>query len=258
MSTSAPLAQAEEEEISLEPLPALDKLWTAPAENITEKELKTPKIFEGSVELGINGTEGNARSYSFRTGADLKRELSYGTFDIDLIYAKTQANGVETQNYAQFDTAFETEWKESRITFWLKNQLLYDEFKAFDLRYVINGGVGYKVLDQEGLKLVTRFGSGVSREIGGVADEYVPEAVFGVEYEHQFTKRQKFKLKHEYFPDWGNFADYRFVTDAAWEILLDEEANLHLKLSVNDQYDSTPNGRRPNDLNYALLLLWKL
>ncbi len=40
--------------------------------------------------------------------------------------------------------------------------------------------------------------------------------------------------------------------------LLDEEANLSLKLSAQDRYDSTPNGLRPNDINYSILLLWKL
>ena len=34
--------------------------------------------------------------------------------------------------------------------------------------------------------------------------------------------------------------------------------NLSLKVSAFDRYDSTPQGRRPNDLDYALLLLWKL
>jgi hypothetical protein len=29
-----------------------------------------------------------------------------------------------------------------------------------------------------------------------------------------------------------------------------------LKLSVIDRYDSTPQGARPNDLDYSTLLLW--
>ena len=36
------------------------------------------------------------------------------------------------------------------------------------------------------------------------------------------------------------------------------DQNLSFKLSVIDRYDSTPDGRKPNDLDYALLLLWKL
>ena len=65
-------------------------------------------------------------------------------------------------------------------------------------------------------------------------------------------------LKVDYFPEWGNPDNFRVVSDLGWEVLLDEQHNLNLKLSVNDRYDSTPNGRQPNDVNYALLLLWKL
>ena len=32
------------------------------------------------------------------------------------------------------------------------------------------------------------------------------------------------------------------MTNAYWEILLDEETNLSLKLGAVDRYDSTPNG----------------
>jgi hypothetical protein len=31
---------------------------------------------------------------------------------------------------------------------------------------------------------------------------------------------------------------------------------LSLKLSVIDRYDSTPQGARPNDLDYSTLLIW--
>ena len=41
-------------------------------------------------------------------------------------------------------------------------------------------------------------------------------------------------------------------------MLLDEATNMSLKLGIIDRYDSTPNGLKPNDLNYSLMLLWKL
>ena len=39
--------------------------------------------------------------------------------------------------------------------------------------------------------------------------------------------------------------------------MLDEDSNLNLKIGVIDRYDSTPNGRKPNDFDYSVLLLWK-
>jgi hypothetical protein len=33
---------------------------------------------------------------------------------------------------------------------------------------------------------------------------------------------------------------------------------MSIKLSINERYDSTPNGRKPLDVIYALLLIWQL
>jgi hypothetical protein len=49
----------------------------------------------------------------------------------------------------------------------------------------------------------------------------------------------------------------RINSKAGWELLLDEEMNLSLKLTVLDRYDSTPNRAEPNDIDYAAMLLWK-
>jgi len=155
--------------------------------------------------------------------------------------------------YADFERFLgDTPW-----TFFIKNGLEYDEFKAFDLRYNINSGLGYSFVRTDDLTLVGRFGAGVSREFGGPDDSWSPEALFGGDYEHQVTERHKLICKIDYFPEWDDFNNFRLVSDVAWEYLLDADGNLSFKLGANDRYDSTPNGRRPNDVNYSALLLYK-
>ena len=107
-------------------------------------------------------------------------------------------------------------------------------------------------------KVIGRFGAGTSREFGGPDERWVPEALFGLEYDYKISGCQNIYAKADYFPDWEDFDSYRLVTDVGWELLLDAESNLNLKISVIDQYDSTPNGAEPILLNYAILLLWKL
>jgi hypothetical protein len=138
------------------------------------------------------------------------------------------------------------------------SSLLYDEFQAFDLRFAANGGVGYQIVETERTNLIGRMGAGTSREFGGPDNSWVPEALLGAEYDFVISDRQKLYFRADYFPDWESFSSYRVVTDAGWELVVDAETNLSLKISVNDQYDSTPNGAEPNLLNYAVLLLWKL
>ena len=101
-------------------------------------------------------------------------------------------------------------------------------------------------------------GAGASREFGGPDDNWIPEANLAGDFEHKLTDRQKLKLTSDYYPAWEDFHDYRLVTNAYWEILLDEQTNLSLKLGAVDRYDSTPNGAQPNDIDYFVTLLWKL
>lgn len=218
-----------------------------------------PPFWEGSLELGINGTEGNSETFSFKAGASLKRTSEFHVLGFDFNYARTTADSVETQHNALLRAEYERLFGDaSPWSLFVRNILEYDEFRAFDVRQAVNTGVAYRFLRTERIKLKGRFGAGASREYGGPNNEWSPEAVFGADYEHQLTKKQKLALTVDYFPEWTNFSDFRLLTVFSWEVVLDRAANMHLKLAINDQYDSTPEGRRPNDLNYSLLLLWKL
>jgi putative salt-induced outer membrane protein YdiY len=241
-----------------EVLPVPDEALDAPSYVFFDPRRWLPSEgWNNSFEIGINGSTGNAESFSMRTGARIERKLDPATFTLDARYARTLANSIETQHNGLVNSNLEAELGDSRWTTFFKSSLEYDEFKAFDVRTALNAGVGYHLLKSEEATFIARFGSGVSRELGGPDDRYVPEALYGLEFERQLTGRQKFYATTDYFPDWSDYRDYRLVTNAGWEFLLDEEDNLSLKLGVVDRYDSTPHGRKPNDLDYSLLLLWK-
>ncbi|HBE68092.1 MAG TPA: DUF481 domain-containing protein, partial [Planctomycetaceae bacterium] len=210
-----------------------------------------------SAELGINGSDGNAESFAFQTGTRFKRKTDFTLLDIRATHNQTRANGIQTQNNTLVFADWERNLKDSPWSTFVKNGLEWDEFKAFDLRYNINSGLSYAWYDTDDLTLKGRFGAGASREFGGPDNTWAPEALFGGDYEHQVTQRNKLIAKVDYFPEWSDFANFRLIADLAWEYLIDEDGNLSLKMGVNDRYDSTPNGRRPNDINYNALLLYK-
>ncbi|MFT5524079.1 MAG: putative salt-induced outer membrane protein YdiY [Pirellulaceae bacterium] len=214
--------------------------------------------WEASFEVGVNGSEGNAQTASTRAGANLKRVSDSNDLTFDMIYNRASAAGVETQHNAFLSVDRKWKFGDSRWSLFDEFGLTYDEFKPFDLRVTFDFGVSYDFIKTDITNLAGRFGGGVSHEIGGPDDSWVPQALFGMDYERKFTSRQKFRMKVDYLPAWGDFTDYRIELDTGWEMLIDEEANLSLKLSVIDRYDSTPNGAKHNDLNYALLLLWKM
>lgn len=218
----------------------------------------SPVFWDGSLELGINGQQGNSETFSLQTGFEVSRETEHTNWDIDFSYFKNEANGVETQHNALLWSNWDYKLAHPRWSWFTKVLLSYDEFKDYDLQLALNSGLGYLLIDTSNTQFRGRFGAGASREFDGPNEEWTPEAVFGIDFSQQLTERQKLNVTVDYFPAWEDFADYRVLTDAGWELVLDEAANLSLKIGVIDRYDSTPDTAEDNDLNYSVLLLWTI
>lgn len=274
MGPSTLTAQESPEILALPPLPAPIEDTLPPQEETAEEvppETEDvdvswyeptywlgPTPWDAGVQLGINAADGNSESFSLQVGTDVKRTTDDDKAALELLYNKASADNVETQNNAYFKGRYDRDISDTPWLCFAAGTVTYDEFQAFDIRLAANGGIGYHFIQNEQTTLTGRFGGGASREFGGPDDDTVPEAVYSMDFERQWTKRQKSILEAEYFPSWMDYNDYRLVAKASWEIMIDEQSNTNLKISIIDRYDSTPNGRRPNDLNYALLLLWKL
>ena len=217
-----------------------------------------PSAWGAAVELGMNAAAGNSDTLTLKTGAELERKTDRSKTEIDINYAKVSANRLETQHYALLKTRQDLFLNHSHWNWFTKQEAAYDEFKAFDLRWVINSGIAYRFSDREEKKLTGRFGAGVSREFGGPDNRWIPEAVFGADWKRQLTEQQEVKATFDYLPSWNNWdEDFRITADLAWEIRFDQPENLRLKVGIIDRYDNTPNGAKANDFAYSLLLLWK-
>ena len=217
-----------------------------------------PSAWGAAVELGMNAAAGNSDTLTLQTGAELERKTDRSKTEIDINYAKISANRLETQHYALLKTRQDLFLNHSHWNWFTKQEVAYDEFKAFDLRWVINSGIAYRFSDSEEKKLSGRFGAGVSREFGGPDNRWIPEAVFGADWKRQLTEQQEVKATFDYLPSWNNWdEDFRITADLAWEIRFDQPENLRLKVGIIDRYDNTPNGAKANDFAYSLLLLWK-
>ena len=215
-------------------------------------------IWDGSIEFGSNGTHGNSTTFSVFAGIDLQRKTTPGRFDLDVDFAKERASGTLTSHRTLVDIAHFWLKKGNVLSWFTKGGLEYDEFKQFDVRMKANAGIQRMCVDEEQLQLSWRIGAGMSQELGGVDDQVTPEADFGMSVVRKISPRQSIQVVADYYPDWSNFSEYRFESEASWKIAIDKELGWSLKLSMIDRYDSTPHGRRPNDLAYSLLLVWNL
>lgn len=214
--------------------------------------------WDSGVELGINGSSGTSESISVRAGGYIKHEDAARKIAFDIYHNRTSASGTETQNNARSNFRHDWLFADSPWTIYAMSQLYYDEFQAFDLNVNANTGLGYRFIKEDWIELMGSFGSGASRKIGGPNDDWIPEAQFGLDYEQQISPKQKLTAKIDYFPEWGDFDNFRTITDLGWQVQLDVPSNVSLKLAATDRYDGQPDGAPPHNLNYSLLLLWKL
>jgi putative salt-induced outer membrane protein YdiY len=215
--------------------------------------------WEGSFELGLNGTQGNSETFNIQFGAKLKRETDFSTSTFEANYVDQSSNGLNTAKNVIAEGRVEFPFGESPWSFFVHVFGEYDEFKAFDYRLTGDAGLAYALIDTDPTTLKVRAGGGASKEFGGVDDDVKPEVIFGGEWGHKFSDRQKMSLSADYYPNVEDFGDARINTRASWEVVVAPKWGLSLKLSAINRYDSTPGaGTRHNDLNYAFLVLWSL
>ena len=213
--------------------------------------------WEGNVELGLSGTEGNSQTFNVRFGLTAKHKLDHLVKSLQITSIQKSADGATTANTALLDGKLEWPMPASKWNYYVHGLAEYDEFKAFDYRLSGDTGLGYEFIETEMTTFIGRGGISASQEIGGPDDELKPELALGGEYKHKFNATHSISGKVDYFPNVTEFDDFRLNSQASWEIALSSAWGLSLKLSVIDRYDSTPQGARPNDLDYSTLLLWQ-
>jgi putative salt-induced outer membrane protein YdiY len=212
--------------------------------------------WEGSVELGLSGTEGNSQTFNVRAGLKARHKTDFLVRTLEITSIQKSADGKTTANTALVDGRIEWPMPTSRWNYYVHALAEYDEFKAFDYRISADTGVGYELIQTERTTLLSRAGLSASQEIGGPDDDVKPEIAFGSEFKHKFNDTHSISGKVDYFPNVTDFSDFRLNSQAGWEMALSKVWGLSLKLSVIDRYDSTPQGARPNDLDYSTLLIW--
>lgn len=219
-----------------------------------------PKFWSGGAELGLAGTSGNANVLKVRTGLNVKRTTDRNVFSVDFLYGLSELNSRVTENKALLLVRDEMKLGTSKWSVFIADTVEYDQFRAFDFREAVHAGIGRTWIKNPRTTFKTRFGAGVSYELNTatVASRWVPEGQFGFDWDFQITERQKIVTTLDYFPDFGNFRQFRVRARAAYEILLDPRYGLVLRLGVQDRYDSRSGpGIARNDIDYFSTLMLK-
>lgn len=219
-----------------------------------------PRIWTGGFEFGLNGSQGDVNVLNIRLGAQADRKTEANNFHADFLYTLNTQDSVVNQNQALLNARDELLFKDSPWSVFTAVQVEYDELRSYDLRAGVYAGLGYKWLDNKTTLFKTRGGAGAVREMNtrdGSADRWVPEAVMGFDFNHAFTDRQRFVSSVDVYPSLGDIGHVRVRARAAYEVLLDPEHGMVLRLGVQERFDSQPGNGQANALNYFATLMFK-
>lgn len=223
----------------------------------------TPTSFlegwKGTVEFGLNGSSGNTERVNLRAGLGAARKTDKTDTTLNFTYSWARDDGDNTENRARLDAR--NDWLLGDDTPWrlfAKGSFEFDDFQEWDSRASLFGGVGYEFIDTSETFLLGRVGAGITREFGGEDNDIMPEGLLGLDFRHALTERQQINATAEFLPDLEDIGAYRAIGRASYDILIDPEANLKLKLGVEDRYDSDPgDGFKRNDFDYFALIAWE-
>ncbi|MCC6677107.1 MAG: DUF481 domain-containing protein [Phycisphaerales bacterium] len=248
---------AREASISMTPQPAAAGAETAPPASSEADSFW--KGWKGSIEGGLNGSDGNSESLNIRAGLNMERKAEAMETTLHSQYTFATADGDKDKN--RWFNELRNDWllgREHRWSFFALGQLEYDDFQDWNWRMSGFAGPGYKLIKTDKTTLNGRAGAGVTKYAGGSRNELIPEGLLAMDVAHQLTERQKLTGAVEYYPSFRQFSDYRIVARAGWEIVVDPEVNMMLKIGAEDRYDSDPGeGFKKNDIDYFMLIGWK-
>ena len=230
----------------------------APAQAQPEpEEPKSTSFFTGwtgSVEGGLTGSEGNTETLNFRFGVSAERLTDSMETRMNAFYTRGEENGEVTRDRAELFVRNDWIFKDSPWGFFAQGRLEYDKFQDWDARLALFAGPSYTFIRTERTLLRGRVGAGATINFGADdLDDVVPEGLVGLDFRHQLTERQSIFVNTEYLPSFEDFSEFRWNTDAGYEILVDPTVNLFLRLGANHRYNSKPgSGIDKNDLDYFL------
>lgn len=218
------------------------------------------KLWHGGFEFGLNGSQGNADVLNLRFGANIDRKAESNRFHADLLYTITRESGNTQQNQAILNARDEHLLGDSAWGLFTALQLEYDQFRDYDFVIGTYAGTSYRWIRTPRTFCSTRAGAGALRQLAQNREtppRWVPEALFGGDFNHRFTDRQAWVSSLDIYPNLSQLGNYRLRVRAAYEIVLDPTHGMILRLGVQDRYDSSPGIAKRNDLNYFTTLLFR-
>jgi len=215
-----------------------------------------PSPWSGGVDVGLSGSQGNTDTLMLRAGLDIKYDDPSDYAILNVLYILDQANSTQFENKAF--ALFRNELPMGSGVAWYAQAMVeYDQSQVEHLRIGSYSGLSYALMQGGTQTRKLRAGGGMAREYGGPNNAWFPQGQAGADYEYKLSDRTRLSLAGDYYPDLENFDHYWLRGRASFDILLDQQSNIMLRLGAFDRYDSRPYGSKRNDIEYFAMLSFR-
>jgi len=213
-----------------------------------DEKRKWLKDWKMQFSLGLTGTSGNSDGFNIRTGFKASKKDETGSWKLDGTFWFAEANGERSQNALEIGMQRDWKIKDSPWFWFAEGRYRSDEFKPYDHRLSVHGGLGYD-MNTQGVPAKIRLGAGVTKEWGGGDNRLKPESLFGGEFTWVINEKHSINFKSTIYPNQEDFTEFRMISTADWTIKLDPASGLSLKIGLWDEYETdVPKGYKNNDM----------
>jgi putative salt-induced outer membrane protein len=216
--------------------------------------LENPRLTDfwgGYLDAALSLTQGNSDTLSFVLGA---RAVRTTTRDTISVYAHSvfQNNGtlgptVTTANAIAGGIRIDLNLTDRWFVFGFTD-FQHDEFQQLNLRNVLGGGVGYRVIKSKTTQFNV-YGGGAYDQAYYSTPLTVKsgEIMVGESFFHAFGPRTSFNQRFEFYPNLSYSGQYRFILTAGDTTKINNWLNWQLTFA-NNYVSNPPPGIKNNDL----------
>ncbi len=216
--------------------------------------------WHSKIEFGFAATEGNSEDANLTLAFRSLIDRGFDMYTFDSRYSLRTSRGDRSENKLTAGLLAEWPLSDPRWSYFAQSRYDFDEFQSWDHRITGGVGVGYHLIDINGVDpagnardvfdLRARLGLGLRREFGSTNERIQPEGIFGGDLVWQLDSHQRLAAGTTFFPNLDETSEFRVVTNAEWVLDLDTMDGLSLKLGLAHEFQSvTDPGIKENDLS---------
>jgi len=219
-------------------------------ESVDEAAFDPEDIWTNRFELSFTSTQGNSEQSNLRVGYTGERVTPESELSLDASYYYAEAESDVTNDQATAGALHDWILGDSPWSPFVEGRFDYDSFQSWEYRISGFGGMGYDLYEDDKQEVKLRGGFGVTREFNSSRNEWIPEALLGVDYDLQFTDRQSLEFEGRYFPSLLDFSEFRATAKLGYRFDLEEVLEgLSLTAGVEFEHQSeTDPGIENNDV----------